>query len=127
MVWSLPAGQLHRHVERMEEQQEQESVDEGGPGGHTAWPTYQEEKMPRPEDVRRRNLKGPLPTLVLGCVLASMEEVEDVVPKMAVDNLHPRDAILRCTRQDLVNRNGVCEQVEVVGPEGVGNDMQEQS
>ena len=92
MVWSLPAGQLHCHLERMEEQQEQESVDEGGPGGHTAWPTYQEEKMPRPEDVRR-NLKGPLPTLVLGCVVASMEEVEGAVHKRAVDNLHPRDAI----------------------------------
>ena len=94
-------------------------------GGQAAWPTYQEEKTPRPEDVRR-NLGGPLPTLVLSCVVASMEEVEDVVQKSAVGNLHPNAVLLLCTRKHLDVHNRVREQVEAVVLGGVDKDLKRQ-
>ena len=40
-----------------------------------------------------------------------MEEIQDVVQKSAVGNLHQIDAILLCSRKHLDARKGVREQV----------------
>ena len=114
MVSPLPLGQLRCNREQREEQEQQEEVDEDCPEGRSARPNYQEEEMPRPEDVRRHYLNGPLLTLVLRGVGANMEEVGHLVQVKPVDNQHEMDVILLGARKDLSVRKGVRVQVEAV-------------